>query len=164
MMVASKTEEYQLLGDVLDQGLRALGYFREDLNVELSASDKQHVLDLYCSKGKNCCYKFYWPSFGMAYGNPRFSKLGKVLTKVPLERSRMVLCSPNWGVHGGNEYWHTLLDKLTLTSIHLPDDVIYVPLGSKTPIGKPGWGSMLSVMDGSLAPVPWEDLDSAMVR
>ena len=95
MMGASKTEDYQLLGDVLDQGLRELGYSREDLNVELFASDKQHVLDLYCSKGKNCCYKFYWPSFGMAYGNSRFSELGKVLTKLALERSRMVLCSPD---------------------------------------------------------------------
>ena len=55
MMVASKTEDYQLLGDVVDQGLRELGYSRQHLNVELFASDKQHVLDLYCSKGKNCC-------------------------------------------------------------------------------------------------------------
>ena len=85
MMVASKTEDYQLLADILDQGLKELGYSRGDLNVELFASDKQHVLDLYCSKGKNCCYKFYWPSFGMAYGNPRFSELGKVLTKVALD-------------------------------------------------------------------------------
>ena len=125
--------------------------------MELFASDKQHVLDLYCSKGKNCCYKFYWPSFGMSYGNPRFSELGKVLTKVALERSRMVLFSPDWGAHGGNEYWRTPLDKRTLTSIRLPDDAIYVPLGRKTPIGKPGWGSMLSVVDGSQAPVPWCD-------
>ena len=148
-MVASKTEDYQLLGDVLDQGLKELGYSREDLNVELFASDKQHVLDLYCSKWKNCCYKFHWPSFGMAYRNCRFSELGKVLTKPVLERSRMVLCSPDWGVHGGNEYWHTLLDKLTLTSIQLPDDAIYVPLRRKTPIGKSRRGSMLSVADGA---------------
>ena len=133
MMVASKTEDYQPLGDVLDQGVNEFGYSREDLNVELSASDKQHVLDLYCSKGKICCYKFYLPSFGMAYGNPRFSELGKVLTKVALERSRMVLCSPDWGAHGGNVYWRTLFNKLTLTSIQLPDDAIYVPLGRKTP-------------------------------
>ena len=164
MMVASKTKDYQLLGNVLDQGLRELGYSREDLNVELFASDKQHVLDLYCSKGKNCCHKFYWPSFGMAYGNPRFSELGKVLTMVALEHSRMVLCPPNWAAHGGNEYWRTLLDKLTLTSSQLPDDAIYVPLGRKTPIWKPGWGSMLRVVDGTLAPVPWEDLNSAMVE
>ena len=103
MMVASKAEDYQLLVDVLNQGLRELRYSREDLNVELFASDKQHVLDLYCSKGKHCCYTFYWPSFGMAYGNPRFSQLGKVLTKVALERSRMVLCSPDWGTHRENE-------------------------------------------------------------
>ena len=164
MIVASKTEDYQLLGDVLDQGLKELGYSAEDLNVELFVSVKQHVLDLYCSKGKNCCYKCYWPSFRMAYGSPRFSQLGKVLTKVALERSRMVLCSPNWGARGGNEYWRTLLDKLTLTSIQLPEDAIYVPLGRNTPVRKPGWGSMLSVVDRSLAPVPWEDLDPAMVQ
>ena len=164
MMAASKTEDYQLLGEVLDQGLKELGYSREDLSVELFASDKQHVLDLYCSKGKNCSYKFYWPSFGMAYGNPRFSELGKVLTKVALERSRMVLCSPDWGAHGGNEYWRNLLDRLTISSVRLPDEAIYVPLGRKTPIGKPGWGSMLSVVDGGLTSIPWEDLDPTLVQ
>ena len=41
MMIASKAEDYQLLGDVLDQGLKQFGYSREDLNVELFASDKQ---------------------------------------------------------------------------------------------------------------------------
>ena len=164
MMVASKTEDNQLLADVLDQGLKELGYSREDLNVELFASDKQHVLDLYCSKGKNCCYKFYWPFFRMPYGDHRFSDRGKILTKVALERSCMVLCSPDWGAHGGNEYWRSLLDKLTLTSIKLPDNAIYVPLGRNTRIVKPGWGSMLSVVDGSLARVTWEDLDPVMVR
>ena len=122
--------------------------------MELFASDKQHVLDLYCSKGKDCSYKFYWPSFGMAYGNPRFSELEKVLTKVALEHSCMVLCSPDWGAHGGNEYWRTLLDRLTISSVWLPDEAIYVPLGRKTPIGKPGWGSMLSVVDGGLTSIP----------
>ena len=164
MMAASKSEDYQLLGDVLDQSLKELGYSREDVSVELFASDKQHVLDLYHSKGKNCCYKCYWPSFGMAYGNPRFSELGKVLTKVALEHFCMVLCSPDWGAHGGNEYWRTLLDKLMLTSVQLPDDAIYVPLGRTTPIGKPGMGSMLSSVDGGLTPVPQEDLDPAMVQ
>ena len=51
MMVACKTEEYQLLGDVLDQGLKESGYSREDLNVEPFDSDKQHVLDC----GGKCC-------------------------------------------------------------------------------------------------------------
>ena len=164
MMVAPKTEDYHLLGDVLDQGLKELGYSWEDLNVEPFASAKQHVLDLFCSKRKNCCYKFYWPSFGMAYGNPRFSKLGRFLTKTALERSRMDLCSPDRGAHGGNEYWCTLLDKLMLTSIQLPDHAIYVPSCCMTFIGRPGWGIMLSMVDRSPAPVPWEHLDPAMVQ
>ena len=83
-------------------------------------------LDLYCCRGKNCCYKFYWPSFAMAYRNPWFSDLGKVWTNVALERSGMVLCSPHWGAHAGNEYWRTLLDKLTLTSIQLPSTCLWV--------------------------------------
>ena len=72
------------------------------------------------------------------------------------ECSRMALCSPYWGALGGNESWRTLLEKLTLTSTQLPDNAIYVPLGRKMPIGKPRWGSMLSVVDGSVAPVPRE--------
>ena len=80
MMVASKTEDCQLPEDVWDQRLKELGYSREDMNVELFSSDKQHVLDLYRSNGKHCCYKFYWRSFRMAYWNPRFSELGKILT------------------------------------------------------------------------------------
>ena len=100
----------------------------------------------------------------MAYGNPRLSELGKILSNVALEHSCMVLCSPDWGSHGGNEYWRTLLDKLTLRSVQLPDDAIYLPLGRKTPIGKPRWGMMLSVVDRVLAPVPREDLDHAMVQ
>ena len=58
----------------------------------------------------------------------------------------MVLCSPDWGAHGGNVFWQNLLDRLTISSVRLPDEAIYVPLGRKTPIGKPGSGSMLSVV------------------
>ena len=104
MMVASKTDNSQLLGDVLEQGPKGSGYSMEDLNVESFVSDEQHALDLYCRKGGNCCYNFYWPPFRRAYGNPRFSELGRVLTRVALERSCMVLCSFYWGTHGGFEY------------------------------------------------------------
>ena len=75
----------------------------------------------------------------MAYGNPRFNELGKVLTQVALERSCMVLCLPEPGAHGGNKYWRALLDRLPISSTQLPDEAIYVPPGRKTPIGKPGW-------------------------
>ena len=56
------------------------------------------------------------------------------------------------------------LDRLTISSVRLPDEAIYVPLGRKTPIRKPGWGSMLSVVDRGLTSIPWEDLDSTLVQ
>ena len=55
-----------------------------------------------------------------------------------MECSRMVLSSPDWGAHGRNEYWRTLLHNLMLTSIQLPDVAINVPLGRKTLVEKPG--------------------------
>ena len=39
-----------------------------------------------------------------------------------------------------------------------------MPLGRKTPIGKPGWGSMLSLVDRGLTSIPREDLDSTLVQ
>ena len=39
-----------------------------------------------------------------------------------------------------------------------------MPLGCKTPIRKPDWGIMLSVVDGGLTSIPWEDLDLTLVR
>ena len=56
------------------------------------------------------------------------------------------------------------MDRLTISSVRLRYEDIYVPLGCKTPIGKPGWGSMLSVVDGGLTSIPWEDLDSTLVQ
>ena len=162
MMAASKADDYQLFGEVLVQGLKELGYSREDLSVELFASDKQHVLDLYCSKGKNCSYKFYWPSFGMAYGNPRFSELGKVLTKVALERSRVVLCSPDWGAHGGNEYWRTLLDRALFGYLMRPSTCLW---GVRRLSGNPDGGVCSAWWTEVLPPSPgktWTRLWSSL--
>ena len=76
----------------------------------------------------------------------------------------MVLYFPDWGAHRGNEYWRNLLDRLTISSVRLPDEAIYVPLERKTPIGKPGWGSMLSVVDRGLTSIPWEDPDATLLQ
>ena len=77
---------------------------------------------------------------------------GKVLTKVALELSCMDLCSPDWGAHGANEYWRTLLDRYVGRSTrdwgcpvgrsyqgafaHPPTALLHVPPQS----GSPTWG------------------------
>ena len=70
MIAASKTEDYQLLGEVLDKGLKELGYSSEDLRLELFASDKQNVLDLYCSREKIAATNFTGPLSGWPTGTP----------------------------------------------------------------------------------------------
>ena len=86
------------------------------------------------------------------------------MTKVALERSRMILSASDWGAREGNEYWRTLLENLTMTSIQLPDEAMYVPLGRKMPNGKPGSANMLSAIAVNLALVPWVDLDPTLVQ
>ena len=39
-----------------------------------------------------------------------------------------------------------------------------MPLGRRTPIGKPRFGGMLSVVDEGLTSIPSEDLDSTLVQ
>ena len=53
-----RTENYQLVRPVLENGLAAL---QEDLNevqVELFASKEQHMMQLYCSQYLNNAYRF----------------------------------------------------------------------------------------------------------
>ena len=83
MMVASKTEDYQLLGAVLDQGLKKLGYSREDLNVELFASDKHHVLDSYCARGKIAATNLTGPLSRWPTGTPGSVNWGRSLWRWP---------------------------------------------------------------------------------
>ena len=164
MMVASKPEDYRTIGRSPRQRSEGVRLLQRRTERGVVRQPQATCIGSLLKQGENCCYKFYWPSFGLAYQNPRLSELGKVLTKVAPESSCMVLCSPDWGAHGGNEYWRTVLDRLTISSVWLPDEAIYGPLGRKTPIGKPRLGIMLSVVNVGLTSIPWEDLDSILVQ
>ena len=72
--ISHRSEDYQLLRDVVDKGLRELGYSMEDLSVELFASDKQQILDLYCSEGMNNSYKFFWEWLAVTQGSANLER------------------------------------------------------------------------------------------
>ena len=48
---------------------------------------------------------------------------------------------------------------MTVGRVQLPDGPIYVPEDSEETIQTPEWGSPLSIVDGSLNPLPLSDLD-----
>ena len=92
-----RTENYQLVCHVLENGLAALQVNLDEIQVELFASHQQHIMQLYCSKHLKNPFCFFWKAMGLAYANPPFSLLAKVLTKIAYEGGRVVMCTPDWG-------------------------------------------------------------------
>ena len=101
---------------------------------------------------------------GLAYANPPFSLLVKVLTKIAYEGGRVVMCTPDWGSSGEHAYWRKMLDRMTVGRVQLPDNPIYVPEDSDTVMQAPEWASFLSIVDGSPNPVPLWDLDQVLLK
>ena len=159
-----RTENYQLARHALENGLAALQISLDEIQVELFASPQQHVMQLYCSKHTNNAFRFFWKTMGLAYANPPFSLLAKVLTKIAYEGGRVVMCTPDWGSSGEHAYWRRLLDRMTVGRVPLPDGPIYVPEDSDTAMQAPEWASFLSIVDGSLNPVPLCDLDQLLLK
>ena len=101
---------------------------------------------------------------GLAYANPTFSLLAKVLTKIAYEGGRVVMCTPDWGCSREHAYWRHLLDQMTVGRVQLPDGAIYVPEDSDTAIQAPESASFLSIADGSRKPVPLCHLDQVLLK
>ena len=159
-----RTENYQLVRPILENGLAALQVDLNEVQVELSASKEQHMMQLYCSRYLNNAYRFYWRWMGLCYANPPLSQHAKVLTKIALEGARVILCTPDWGTTGGHAYSRRLLDRMTVGRTELPNGPIYVPEDPQETMPAPEWGSFLSIIDGSLNPVPVSDLDQEVLK
>ena len=159
-----RTENYQLVRLVLKSGPAALQVDLNEVQVELFASKEEHMMQLYCSRYLNNAYRLYQRSMGLCYANPPFSQLAKVLTKMALEGARVVLCTPDWGTTGEQAYWRQLLDRMTVRRTELPNGQIWVPDDSQETVPAPEWGSFLSIVDGSLNPVPGSDLDQVVLK
>ena len=88
---------------------------------------------------------------GLAYANPPFSLLAKVLTNIAYEGGRVVMCTRDWGCSGKHAYWRRMLDRMTVGRVQLPDGPIYVPEDSDTAMqGLSGPVSHPSPMDLSI--------------
>ena len=101
---------------------------------------------------------------GLCYANTPFSQRAKVLAKFALEGARVILCTPDWGTTGEQAYWRRLLDRMTVGRTELPNGPHYVPEDSQETMAAPELGSFLSIIDGSLNPVPVSDLDQVVLK
>ena len=124
-----RTENYQLARHVLENGLAALQITLDEIQVESFAS---HIMQLYCPKRLNYSFRLFWKAMGLAYANPPFYLLAKVLTKNAYEGGRVGMCTPDWGRSGEHAFWRRMLDRMTVGRVQLPDGPIYVPEDSDT--------------------------------
>ena len=136
----------------------------DEIQVELFASRQQHIMQLYCSKHLNNAFRFFWKAMRLAYANPPFSLLAKVLTKIAYEGGRVGMCTPDWGCSGEQAYWRRMLDRMTVGRVQLPDSLIYVPEDSDTAMQARECASFLSTADGSLNAVHLCDLDQVLLK
>ena len=74
------------------------------------------------------------------------------------------MCTPDWGRSGEPAYWHPMPDQMNVGRVQLPYGPIYVPEDSDTAMQTPEWASFLSIVDGSLNPVPLCDLDQVLLK
>ena len=72
--------------------------------------------------------------------------------------------TPDCGTTGEHAYWRRLSDRITVGRTELPIGPIYVPEDSQGTMPAPEWGSFLSIVDGSLNPVPVSDLDQVVLK
>ena len=159
-----RTENYQLARHVLENGITTLQASLDEIQIELFASQQQHIMQLYCSKYMNNAFHFSWKAMGLAYANPPFSLLAKVVTKFAYDVGRVVMCTPDWGCSGEHTYWRQLLDQMTVGRVQLPDGPLYMPEDSDTAMQAPEWASFLCIVNGSLNPIPLCDLDQVSLR
>ena len=131
---------------------------------KIKPQTSNHIMQLYCSKQLNNAFRFSWKAMGLAYANPPFSLLPKVLTKIVYEGGRVVMCTPDGGCSGEHAYWCRMLDRMTVGRVQLPDGPIYVPEDSDTAMQAPECASFLSIFDGSLNPLPLCDLDQVLLK
>ena len=65
---------------------------------------------------------------------------------------------------GRHVYWRRLSDGMRVGRTELPNGPIYVHGDSQGTMPAPEWGSFLSIVDGSLNPVPVSDLDQVVLK
>jgi hypothetical protein len=98
------------------------------------------------------------------WANPPFTMIEKVLTKIVLDKSRVVLVTPDWGHTGSNGQWRKLLDRLTTDHLELPAKPLYVRSLDNRLMEKPCWNTLVSVVDATKISIRPNELSPSVCR
>jgi len=123
---------------------------KNEIEVDLFANHFNKQAKLYCTRSCNAFW-FHLGQLGVIlWANPPWSQLYRVLTKIILDRAKVVLVTPFWP----NTYWHRLLEKITSRCGRIQQGkACYLGDWDKVPLPSPPWETKISLVDGSL----WEE-------
>jgi hypothetical protein len=161
-----RTESYTLVENIKSKVLRELGISRRSIFIDMFANHANFQEPLYLTKG-NSSFRYNWSKLvkeeqcDYLWANPPFSSLDKVVTKLCLESTRMILVHPNWQ----NQYFSRLLDSITVKRVMVCHGTpVYVADKCKKALPAPAWDTIVSVVDTFQCQVPSELLDPKIVR
>ena len=112
-----KKESYTLIKELRLSALAKLDVSVTQICFDMFANHKMCQEGLYCTR-QNSAWRYDWSKLRLfdsefLWANPPFSQLDKVLTKLALEPTRLILVSPDWS----SVYWSRLLEKLAVAQV-----------------------------------------------
>lgn len=149
--------------------MEKFGVLPSSVDIDLFARAKNKQEPLFCSK-VNSCWSYNWAKLpkhpaDYLWANPPFSKLARAVTKVALEKARVIMITPDWGTNGINGYWRRVLDRLTVKRFVLPEVALYEKFGNPEKLlPKPHWSTLISILDGAISQVDDAELDPSIVK
>jgi hypothetical protein len=159
-----KKESYTLVPRVKKEVLEALEVDELNLKVDLFANHQNFQEPKYCTRQNNAFF-YDWSKLvddkGLVWCNPPFTQLDRVLTKLALEPTRMVLVCPDWG----DCHWRRLLESMACAQVRVPSGMgLYRSDFNEKPMPPPQWSTIVSVLDSQAKVVPIEQLDPEIVK
>ena len=129
------------------------------------ANDRNYQEPIYCTR-KNSAWRYNWGELRKSddvflWANPPFSQLSKVVTKLCLEPTKMILVTPDWH----DQHWSRILDKISVARVEIPSGTpLYTSDWENKPLPAPIWNTFVSLVDTTLQNVSLQELDPKLVR
>ena len=160
-----KKESYTLIEKVKGEALAQLEVPSSCISVDLFANHRNFQESLYCTR-QNSAWRYNWAKLRLnesefLWANPPFSQLDKVLTKLAVEPTRLILVTPDWpGV-----YWARLLEKLAVAQVLVDKGTpLYQGDWDKKPLPSPQWNTLVTLVDSIQNRISVMELNPKLVK
>ena len=158
-------ESYHLVPKLREQILSSLGLSASSIKIDCFANSVNHQEPLFMCKQNSLWWynltKLLPNEQDFLWANPPFSMMDKLVTKLVLEPTRMVVVHPDWQ----DDYWAPLLKDITVSRLEIgAGQAIYLRDKGNKPLKAPLWNTQISLVDSKKLSVPLDHLNPKLVH